>query len=117
MMQPQLQCSRLPRGNRQPIEPTDDQFQAVLVAVSAAIAFSNPIQEKLGTTVPNFLVDASVARRVCDFGRVAALMFYQEVYAEGLGGCGRGALHSSTAVEAPDSLVNKHAKQGHGILL
>lgn len=78
MMQPQQQVQQVaPGASANPLNLTDDQFQAVLVAASAALAFSNPIQEKLGTTVPNFLVDGERGTSgLVISGVVAALVFY-----------------------------------------
>ena len=67
MMQPQVapqqDAPKKPQMPQNPMNLTDEQMQAVMVAFAASVAFSNPVQEKLGTTIPNFLVDGSVAPR------------------------------------------------------
>ena len=75
MMQPQQQeASRKPQN---PMNLTDEQMQALLVAVAAAAAFSNPVQDKLGTTIPNFFVDGERGTTgLVASGLVAALLFY-----------------------------------------
>ena len=66
-----------PTQSKNPLNLTDDQMQALVVVVAAGIAFSNPVQEKLGTTIPNFLVngDRSTVGLVAS-GVVAAAIFY-----------------------------------------
>ena len=66
-----------PAQSSNPLNLTDDQFQAALVALAAAAAFSNPVQEKLGSTIPNFLVngDRSTIGLVAS-GVVTAALFY-----------------------------------------
>ena len=80
MMPPQTQGSaQMPGGaqSKNPMNLTDDQMQALIVAASAAIAFSSPVQEKLGSTIPSFFVngDRSTAGLVAS-GVVAAAVFY-----------------------------------------
>jgi len=48
-----------------------------MVAFAAALAFSDPVQAKLGTTIPNFLVDGERGNTgLVVSGLVAALVFY-----------------------------------------
>jgi hypothetical protein len=57
---------------------SDDQFHALLVAACAGVAVSKPIQEKLATTIPNFL-NAQGGRSlvgVASTGAVAGIIFF-----------------------------------------
>jgi hypothetical protein len=61
-----------------PMNLTDDQMQALIVAVCTAAAISKPVQEKLAGTVPQFL-NAQGNRSMVGLastGLVAALLFY-----------------------------------------
>jgi hypothetical protein len=61
-----------------PMNLTDDQMQALVVAVCTAAAISKPVQEKLAGTVPQFL-NAQGNRSMVGLastGLVAALLFY-----------------------------------------
>jgi hypothetical protein len=76
MMQPQ-EAPKKPQASQNPMNLTDEQMQAVLVAIAAAAAFSNPVQDKLGTTIPNFFVDGERGTTgLVASGLVAALLFY-----------------------------------------
>jgi len=81
MMQPmpqqQAPLQAPPTQSKNPFNLTDEQMQALVIVVAASIAFSNPVQEKLGTTIPNFLVDGdrSTVGLVAS-GVVAAAIFY-----------------------------------------
>ena len=44
-------------GSKNPMNLTDEQMQALVAAASALLAFSAPVQEKLGSMVPNFLTE------------------------------------------------------------
>ena len=72
----QAQAQALPSKN--PFNLTDDQMQALVVAVCAAIAFSDPVQAKLGSTIPQFLSEAGNRSMVglLVSGLVAAILFY-----------------------------------------
>ena len=80
MMQPQAsppanQSKKAESHN--PLNLTDEQMQALIVAVAAAMAFSNPVQEKLGTSIPNFLVDGERGTTgLVVSGLVTAALFY-----------------------------------------
>jgi hypothetical protein len=43
-----------PRSSKNPLGLNDEQYQAVLAGVAAVIAFSKPVQGKLGDMVPKF---------------------------------------------------------------
>ena len=61
-----------------PMNLTDEQMQALIVAVCTAIAISKPVQEKLAGTVPKFL-NAQGNRSMIGLGTtglVAAVIFY-----------------------------------------
>jgi large subunit ribosomal protein L40e len=77
VMQPQSQGIAMPPQSNNPMNLTDDQIQALLVAVAAAVAFSNPVQDKLGSTIPNFLVNGDRSTvGLAASGVVAAAIFY-----------------------------------------
>ena len=64
--------------SKNPFNLTDDQFQALIVAVCAAVAISKPVQEKLANFVPSFLNDQGhrSAIGLVSTGMVAAVAFY-----------------------------------------
>ena len=64
--------------SKNPFNLTDDQFQALIVAVCAAVAISKPVQEKLANFVPSFLNDQGnrSAIGLASPGMVAAIAFY-----------------------------------------
>ena len=64
--------------SKNPFNLTDDQFQALIVAVCAAVAISKPVQEKLANFVPSFLNDQGnrSAIGLASTGMVAAVAFY-----------------------------------------
>ena len=70
------QAQQLPSKN--PFNLTDEQMQALVVAVCAAIAFSEPVQAKLGSTLPQFLAESGNRSMVglLISGLVAAILFY-----------------------------------------
>lgn len=63
---------------KNPLDLSDDQMQALIVAVSCAAAVSKPVQDKLATTIPQF-VNAQGNRSfvgLASTGLVAAIIFY-----------------------------------------
>ena len=76
-VQPQAQSNES-NGNANPFNLTDEQFQALVVAVCTAIAISKPVQEKLANFVPSFLNDQGNRSVVglASTGLVAAVAFY-----------------------------------------
>jgi hypothetical protein len=82
MMQPQVAPQQdAPKksapAQANPLNLTDEQMQAVMVAFAASLAFSDPVQAKLGTMIPNFLVDGERGTTgLVVSGLVAALAFY-----------------------------------------
>lgn len=77
MMQPQQQQQIAPQ-TKNPFNLTDEQMQAVVVAVCTAAAISKPVQEKLANYVPQFLNDQGHRSMVglAATGAVAAGIFY-----------------------------------------
>ena len=67
-----------PAESKNPFNLTDDQFQALIVAVCAAVAISKPVQEKLANFVPSFLNDQGHRSTIglASTGMVAAIAFY-----------------------------------------
>lgn len=67
-----------PAKKANPMNLTDEQMQALVVAVCTAIAISKPVQEKLAGTVPKFL-NAQGNRSMVGLastGLLAAIIFY-----------------------------------------
>ena len=63
---------------KNPLDPSDDQMQALIVAACCAAAVSKPVQDKLATTIPQF-VNAQGNRSfvgLASTGLVAAIIFY-----------------------------------------
>ena len=61
-----------------PLNLTDEQMSALVAGVCAIIAFSGPVQEKLSTTVPQFLSEAG-SRSTTGLivsGLLAAIIFF-----------------------------------------
>ena len=66
------------KGNSNPFNLTDEQFQVLVVAVCTAIAISKPVQEKLANFVPSFLNDQGNRSMIglASTGVAAAIVFY-----------------------------------------
>lgn len=64
--------------NKNPFNLTDDQMEALLVGVCAAIAISKPVQEKLASSVPRFMNDMGGRSAVglASTGLVAAIVYF-----------------------------------------
>ena len=64
--------------SKNPFNLTDVQFEALIVAVCAAVAISKPVQEKLANFVPSFLNEQGhrSAIGLASTGMVAAIAFY-----------------------------------------
>lgn len=64
--------------SKNPFNLTDVQFEALIVAICAAVAISKPVQEKLANFVPSFLNDQGhrSAIGLASTGAVAAIAFY-----------------------------------------
>lgn len=64
--------------NKNPFNLTDEQYQALIAGVCAILAFSNPVQEKLLSAVPQFMAEGggrSMTGLIAT-GVIAALIFY-----------------------------------------
>lgn len=72
---PQQEVKPQPKN---PLNLTDDQMLAVLVAGACALAVSKPVQDKLATSIPKFLNEqgARSAVGLLATGSVAAIAFY-----------------------------------------
>lgn len=81
MQQPTMvaqQQQQMTPQTKNPFNLTDEQMQAVVVAVCTAAAISKPVQEKLANYVPQFLNDQGHRSMVglAATGAVAAAIFY-----------------------------------------
>ena len=87
MLQPQMmppspaQAATSPQSKKEsnnPMNLTDEQMQAVIVAVCTAIAISKPVQEKLASVVPQFLNSQGNRSMVglASTGIVAGVVFF-----------------------------------------
>ena len=74
----QQQTAEKPPESKNPFNLTDDQFEALIVAICAAAAISKPVQEKLANFVPSFLNDQGhrSAIGLASTSVVAAVAFY-----------------------------------------
>ena len=64
--------------SKNPLNLTDDQLTALIVAACTAIAVSKPIQDRLATSIPKFLNEQGGRSMVglASTGVVAAIVFY-----------------------------------------
>ena len=75
--QQQPQQKMGPPPNQNPLGIADDQFQALVAGVCAIIAFSKPVQEKLLSTFPQFLVEGGLSTTgLLVVGLIAAILYY-----------------------------------------
>jgi hypothetical protein len=65
-------------SSKNPFNLTDEQMRSLVAGVAAVIAFSTPVQNKLSTTIPNFLSEAGsrTTTGLIATGLIAALVFY-----------------------------------------
>ena len=78
MIRPQVSGNETPTKKSNPMNLTDEQMQALIVALCTAVAISKPVQEKLAGSVPKFL-NAQGNRSMVGLavtGLVAAVIFY-----------------------------------------
>jgi len=70
--------SQAKESSKNPFNLTDEQMQALVAGVCAVIAFSKPIQDKLSTTIPQFLTEAGSRSTtgLIATGLIAAIVFY-----------------------------------------
>ena len=75
---PTMETPNPPPQNKNPFNLTDDQMEALIVGVCAAIAISKPGQEKLSSTVPRFMNDMGGRSAVglASTGLVAAIVYF-----------------------------------------
>jgi hypothetical protein len=74
---PPQQTDSIPES-KNPLNLTDDQLTALIVAVGTAVAVSKPVQDRLATSIPKFLNEQG-GRSVVGLattGVVAAIIFY-----------------------------------------
>lgn len=66
------------KGKKNPFDLTDEQLHAVLVAACTAAAISKPVQEKLASTIPQFLNTQGNRSLIglASTGAVAAIVFF-----------------------------------------
>jgi hypothetical protein len=88
MMQPQMMApqaavsqpassQKASAPSKNPFGITDEQYQALIAGVCAILAFSNPVQEKLLSAVPQFMADgARSTSGLIATGLIAAIIFY-----------------------------------------
>jgi hypothetical protein len=78
MMMPQQEQQQVKPESKNFMNLTDDQLIALVAGVAASIAISKPVQDKLVTSVPNFLDNAGSRSMVglAATGAVAAIVFY-----------------------------------------
>lgn len=74
MAPPQQPAQAAKKAN--PMNLTDEQMEALLAGLVATIAFSKPVQDKLGGMVPQLAADPSSATSMLAMGLVAAMIFY-----------------------------------------
>ncbi len=82
---PMMGNKKTPRGGSEkssrganPFGLTDEQFHAVIAGVSALVAFSKPVQSKLGGFVPKFSLESGdlTLTGMIVSALVAAIVFY-----------------------------------------
>jgi hypothetical protein len=73
----QASAQKAPAASKNPMGITDEQYQALIAGVCAILAFSNPVQEKLLSAVPQFMTDgARSTSGLIATGLIAAIIFY-----------------------------------------
>ena len=76
---PQAAAAKAPSmgASKNPFGITDEQYQALIAGLCAILAFSNPVQEKLLSAVPQFMVDGGRSTSgLIATGLIAAIVFY-----------------------------------------
>jgi len=73
-----VQKQQVAGASKHPFGLTDEQYNALIAGVAAVIAFSQPIQDKLSTTIPQFLTEAGTRSTtgLIATGLIAAIVFY-----------------------------------------
>ena len=77
-LSPVQQKSQVATASKNPFNLSDDQMRSLVAGVAAIIAFSKPIQDKLSTTLPQFLTETGSRSTtgLIATGLIAALVFY-----------------------------------------
>lgn len=76
MMAPPQQQTAQAAKKANPMNLTDEQMEALLAGLVATIAFSKPVQDKLGGMVPQVAADPGSVTSMATMGLVAAIIFY-----------------------------------------
>ena len=84
VMQPQMMAPAPPAQkteipeSKNPLNLTDDQLTALIVAVSTGVAVSKPIQDRLATSIPKFLNEQGGRSMIglASTGAIAAIIFF-----------------------------------------
>jgi hypothetical protein len=73
-----MQKQQAAGASKHPFGLTDEQYNALIAGVAAVIAFSQPVQTKLSTTIPQFLTEAGSRSTtgLIATGLIAAIVFY-----------------------------------------
>ena len=73
-----VQKQQVAGASKHPFGLTDEQYNALIAGVAAVIAFSQPIQDKLSTTIPQFLTEAGTRSTtgLIATGLIAAIVCY-----------------------------------------
>jgi hypothetical protein len=74
MAPPQQQTQAMKKAN--PMNLTDEQMEALLAGLVATIAFSRPVQDKLGSMIPQVAAEPGSATSMVTMGLVATIIFY-----------------------------------------
>ena len=74
---PPAQKAEIPES-KNPLNLTDDQLTALIVAVSTGVAVSKPIQDRLATSIPKFLNEQGGRSMIglASTGAIAAIIFF-----------------------------------------
>jgi hypothetical protein len=73
---PQQSQGRQMAKKANPMNLTDEQMEALLAGLVATVAFSKPVQEKLGGMVPQVAADPGSVTSMITMGLVASIIFY-----------------------------------------
>jgi hypothetical protein len=76
-MPPTKKEAKEPKGTKNPLGLTDDQYFAGLAGVAAVIAFSKPVQTKLSSMIPKFMEEGNLSLTgMAVTALIAAIIFY-----------------------------------------
>jgi hypothetical protein len=76
-MQQPMVAQKAQASSKNPMNLTDEQYQALIAGVCAIIAFSTPLQEKLLSAVPQFMSEGGRSTSgLIATGLIAAIIFY-----------------------------------------